>query len=73
MRFVRLVIAEICAALMTTLFFFFLRMLLNELSALPQNTAVEVLDCGFSKRSDRPNIQGADSSASIGPGSIPEV
>ncbi len=36
MRFLRHVIGEICAALMRVLFFFFLRMLLNELSALPQ-------------------------------------
>ena len=36
MRFLRLVIAEICAVLMPFLFFFLLRMLLNELSALPQ-------------------------------------
>ena len=36
MRFLRLVIAEICADLMLFLFFILLRMLLNELSALPQ-------------------------------------
>jgi hypothetical protein len=36
MRFLRLVIAEIRAALMSFLFFFLLLMLLNELSALPQ-------------------------------------
>jgi hypothetical protein len=54
MRFLRLVIAEICAALMTTLFFFLLRMLLNELSALPQNAEVQVLDGESSKLSDGP-------------------
>jgi hypothetical protein len=36
MRFLRLLIGEICAALMLFLFFLLLRMLLNELSALPQ-------------------------------------
>ena len=36
MRLIRLVIAEIYVALMTFLFFFLLRLFLNELSKFPQ-------------------------------------
>jgi hypothetical protein len=36
MRIIRLVIAEVCVALMTFLFFFFLRLFLDEVSKLPQ-------------------------------------
>jgi hypothetical protein len=64
MKFLRLVVTEIRMALMTFLFFFFLRMLLNELSALLGKQRGSVFNRGFSKRGDRTNNQCADESAS---------
>ena len=64
MKFLRLVMAEIRMALMTFLFFFLLRMLLNELSALPRIQRRSVFNRGFFKRSSRPNSQCTAESAS---------
>jgi hypothetical protein len=50
MRIIRLAIAEVCVALMTFLFFFLLRLFLDEVSKLPQKIAVRVLDSGYYNR-----------------------